>query len=164
MNPGTHTMQSASPVEFELLLRARRVRLRRTDACSGMGRPVIVELEDAPCVFRLRVTEDTVGYGVMAEFDDTTVTGFDVELDDNQIYIGVAHDPLAPRATPADTDVRAVRRGSQRSRLSLTFGQPIDAAASCGEFSDGLLHLSLCKQRPRRSTGVPLLDAWMVAA
>lgn len=149
-------MRSVSSVDLRARLRPSGNSPWHTDGRSGADRPVVVELEGAPCVLRLRIMEDASGYDVMAEFDGTGLTRFSVELEANRVYIAVVHDGFATQPAPVETDRCAVRQGSPCSHLALAFGQQIDAASSCGEFSDGLLHLSLSKQRAPSPMDVPL--------
>jgi hypothetical protein len=105
-------MHGTPPVDIDTTLRPRRIGARPEE-----DPPVIVEWrQGAPCVQRLRVTQDAGSYDVMVEFDDTVATDFDVELDRNRVYItvkslaleGASRNITANAIAPSCTDTAMV--------------------------------------------------------
>ena len=162
-------MRTVSAVDIEIGARPCSVTPWRSHGLRVSTQPVIAGLEGAPCVLHLRITEDVGVYDVMAEFDDRAGTTFDVEVDGNRVYIVIIDDGISTQPGAADNSARPLAGGaetrSRHNQLALDFQQRIDATASCGEYNDGLLHLSLRKQNLSPSADAPLdtaarADGW----
>jgi hypothetical protein len=128
------------------------------DRPASTGRVVaeLVGLGDHGSQVRLRIAESEFGYDVLAEFEAMPADDFDVELEDNKIYIAFEDRRLPGEGLPPPGWLAE----GLRQQVAIAFQHPIDAAASHGEFGDRILHLSLRK----RACGPSREPSWQAAA